>query len=169
MSLVTGAMGNAIARCHIVSEHAVGGPGVAFTFIQPDAFRSNTLRWIPQLRAGDVIRTSPVRAMGHRPRRLLPRRRSRPPIHPMGGAMMTETTPATKPTPMLDWGDQSTWTPVLHGEDYLHDPIRAGEVVLSAVGTQLDPFVDADDIADVAVAALTEPRHGGQVYDRSIR
>jgi uncharacterized protein YbjT (DUF2867 family) len=28
-----------------------------------------------------------------------------------------------------------------------------------------EPFVDADDIADVAVAALTEPGHAGQVYE----
>jgi len=38
-------------------------------------------------------------------------------------------------------------------------------VVLPAVDGQLDPFVDADDIADVAVAALTEPGHAGQVYE----
>jgi uncharacterized protein YbjT (DUF2867 family) len=37
--------------------------------------------------------------------------------------------------------------------------------------TQLDdqnvaePFVDAEDIADVAVAALTEERHAGQLYE----
>jgi uncharacterized protein YbjT (DUF2867 family) len=51
-----GDLSNAIARCHIVSEHAVRGSGVAFTFIQPNAFMSNTRRWIPQLRAGDGIR-----------------------------------------------------------------------------------------------------------------
>jgi uncharacterized protein YbjT (DUF2867 family) len=28
-----------------------------------------------------------------------------------------------------------------------------------------EPFVDADDIADVAVAALTEDRHVGQLYE----
>jgi uncharacterized protein YbjT (DUF2867 family) len=28
-----------------------------------------------------------------------------------------------------------------------------------------EAFVDADDIADVATAALTEPRHAGQVYE----
>ena len=27
-----------------------------------------------------------------------------------------------------------------------------------------EPFVDVDDIADVAVAALTEPVHAGEVY-----
>jgi uncharacterized protein YbjT (DUF2867 family) len=56
------------------------------------------------------------------------------------------------------------WFMQIFSEDYLVDPIRAGEVVLPAVD-QLDPFVDADDIADVAVAALTEPCHAGQVYE----
>jgi uncharacterized protein YbjT (DUF2867 family) len=51
-----GDLSNAIARYHIVSEHAVRESGVPFTFIQPNAFMSNTFRWIPQLREGDVIR-----------------------------------------------------------------------------------------------------------------
>ena len=38
-------------------------------------------------------------------------------------------------------------------------------MVLPADDTQLDPFVDADDIADVAVAALAEAGHAGQVYE----
>jgi uncharacterized protein YbjT (DUF2867 family) len=49
-------------------------------------------------------------------------------------------------------------------EDYLLGPILGGEVVLPA-DSQLEPFIDADDIADVAVAALTEPGHAGQVYE----
>ena len=57
------------------------------------------------------------------------------------------------------------WFMQMFSEDFLLDPIRAGEVVLPAVDGQLDPFVDADDIADVAVAALTEPGHAGQVYE----
>ena len=32
-------------------------------------------------------------------------------------------------------------------------------------GNVLEPFVDADDIADVAVAALTDARHDGQLYE----
>lgn len=51
-----GDLSNAIARYHIVSEHAVRESGVPFTFIQPNAFMSNTFRWIPQLQEGDVIR-----------------------------------------------------------------------------------------------------------------
>lgn len=33
------------------------------------------------------------------------------------------------------------------------------------IGDVREPFVDADDIADVAVAALTEDRHIGQTYE----
>jgi uncharacterized protein YbjT (DUF2867 family) len=35
----------------------------------------------------------------------------------------------------------------------------------SRAGDQLEPFVDADDIADVAVAALTDDRHIGKLYE----
>ena len=41
------------------------------------------------------------------------------------------------------------------------DAIRAGEVVVPADDSKLEAFVDVDDIADVAVAALTEPGHVG--------
>jgi uncharacterized protein YbjT (DUF2867 family) len=49
-------------------------------------------------------------------------------------------------------------------ENYLLEPILAGEVVLPS-GDVPEPFVDADDIADVAVAALTEDGHAGQLYE----
>lgn len=42
--------------------------------------------------------------------------------------------------------------------------VRAGELALPA-GDGRTPFVDADDIADVAVAALTTPRHHGRTYE----
>jgi uncharacterized protein YbjT (DUF2867 family) len=47
---------NAVARYHIVSEQAVRDSGLAWTFLQPNSFMSNTLRWIPQLRQGDLVR-----------------------------------------------------------------------------------------------------------------
>lgn len=58
-----------------------------------------------------------------------------------------------------------SWFMQIFSEDYLLDPVLAGEVALPADGGQIDPFVDVDDIADVAVAALTEPGHAGQVYE----
>jgi uncharacterized protein YbjT (DUF2867 family) len=50
-----GDLTNAVARYHILSERAVRESGLAWTFLQPNSLMSNTLRWLPQLRAGDVI------------------------------------------------------------------------------------------------------------------
>ena len=50
-----GDLTNAVARYHILSERAVRESGLAWTFVQPNSLMSNTLRWLPQLRAGDVI------------------------------------------------------------------------------------------------------------------
>ena len=51
-----GDMSNAVARYHIESEAAVRESGLAWTFLQPNSFMSNTLQWVSQLRAGDVVR-----------------------------------------------------------------------------------------------------------------
>ncbi len=42
--------------------------------------------------------------------------------------------------------------------------ILAGELVLPA-GDTVEPFIDADDIAQVAVAALTEPGHRNKLFE----
>lgn len=42
--------------------------------------------------------------------------------------------------------------------------VQAGEIALPA-GDALEPFVDANDIAEVAIAALTQAGHAGEVYD----
>jgi uncharacterized protein YbjT (DUF2867 family) len=52
----TGDMGNAVARYHILSEQAIRDSGLAWTFIQPNSFMTNALRWLPQLQAGDTVR-----------------------------------------------------------------------------------------------------------------
>jgi uncharacterized protein YbjT (DUF2867 family) len=59
---------------------------------------------------------------------------------------------------------RASWFAQNFTEGYLLDPIVAGELVLPADDVP-EPFVDVDDIADVAVAALTEDGHHGQVYD----
>jgi uncharacterized protein YbjT (DUF2867 family) len=51
-----GDLSNAVARYHILSEQAVSESGLAWTFLQPNSFMSNTLRWLPQLRERDVVR-----------------------------------------------------------------------------------------------------------------
>ena len=47
--------------------------------------------------------------------------------------------------------------------DWLED-VRSGTVALP-IGDVKEPFIDADDIAEVAVAALTDDRHIGQTYE----
>lgn len=49
-------------------------------------------------------------------------------------------------------------------EDVWRDDVLAGTVALP-VGGVLEPFVDAEDVADVAAAALVDPRHAGRVYE----
>jgi uncharacterized protein YbjT (DUF2867 family) len=51
-------------------------------------------------------------------------------------------------------------------EGYWLGPVRDGLVPLPA-GDVSEPFVDAEDVADVAAAALTEHGHAGQVYELS--
>jgi uncharacterized protein YbjT (DUF2867 family) len=50
------------------------------------------------------------------------------------------------------------------GEGFLAEMIRAGVVALP-VGDVAEPFTDADDIADVAATALTEPGHAGRIHE----
>jgi uncharacterized protein YbjT (DUF2867 family) len=59
---------------------------------------------------------------------------------------------------------RSTWFSQNFSESYFLDGLLAGELALPA-GNTPEPFVDADDIADVAVAALTEDGHVGEVYE----
>ena len=59
---------------------------------------------------------------------------------------------------------RASWFCQNFSEGAFLDMVLAGEIALPA-GEVGEPFVDADDIADVAVAALTEDGHGGQVYE----
>jgi uncharacterized protein YbjT (DUF2867 family) len=51
-----GDLSNAVARYHILSEQAVRDSGLGWTFLRPNSFMSNTMRWADQLRAGDTVR-----------------------------------------------------------------------------------------------------------------
>ena len=51
-----GDMSNAVARYHILSERAVRESRLPWTFLQPNSLMSNALRWLPQLRQGDLVR-----------------------------------------------------------------------------------------------------------------
>jgi len=56
------------------------------------------------------------------------------------------------------------WFAQNFSESFLIDPVLAGEIALP-VGDVKEPFIDADDIADAAVVALTDPGHVGQLYE----
>jgi uncharacterized protein YbjT (DUF2867 family) len=51
----SGDMTNAISAYMIRSEAAVRDSGVPWTILRPSGFMSNTLRWLPQLQAGNVV------------------------------------------------------------------------------------------------------------------
>ena len=58
-----------------------------------------------------------------------------------------------------------SWFMQNFSESYFAEPLTAdGELALPAGGVR-EPFVDAEDIADVAVAALTEDGHAGRLYE----
>jgi uncharacterized protein YbjT (DUF2867 family) len=57
-----------------------------------------------------------------------------------------------------------SWFNQNFSESYFREPLAGGELALPADGVA-EPFVDADDIADVAVAALTDDGHAGRVYE----
>ena len=57
-----------------------------------------------------------------------------------------------------------SWFAQNFSEDFLLDGVLAGDIALPA-GDTVEPFVDAEDIADVVTAALTDPRHRGARYE----
>ena len=59
---------------------------------------------------------------------------------------------------------RASWFAQNFSESFMLEGILAGELVLPA-GDIVEPFVDADDIAEVAVAALTEPAHRNKLFE----
>jgi len=55
-SLDSADVSNAVAAYHHAAEEAVKASGLEWTFLRPNSFMSNTLRWLDQIRAGDVVR-----------------------------------------------------------------------------------------------------------------
>jgi uncharacterized protein YbjT (DUF2867 family) len=59
---------------------------------------------------------------------------------------------------------RASWFNQNFSEGYLVDGVLAGEIALPA-GAVPEPFIDADDIAEVAAAALTDERHANRLYE----
>ena len=65
----------------------------------------------------------------------------------------------------LSWNIvRASWFCQNFSESFMLEGILEGELVLPA-GDTVEPFIDADDIADVAVAALTESRHRNRLFE----
>ena len=54
--VVGGRPDNPVTRMWLDSESAVRDSGVPWTVLRPSGYQSNALRWLPQLRQGDVVR-----------------------------------------------------------------------------------------------------------------
>jgi uncharacterized protein YbjT (DUF2867 family) len=59
---------------------------------------------------------------------------------------------------------RAAWFCQNFSEGHLLEPVLSGEVAFPA-GNVAEPFVDVEDIADVAVAALTGDAHAGKTYE----
>jgi uncharacterized protein YbjT (DUF2867 family) len=65
----------------------------------------------------------------------------------------------------LDWTViRASWFFQNFSEGAFTEMVLAGRITLPA-GDTPEPFVDVDDIADIAIAALSEPGHAGEVYE----
>lgn len=59
---------------------------------------------------------------------------------------------------------RASWFHQNFSESFFLESIQQGQLVLPVADVG-EPFIDADDIAEVAVAALTQPQHTGRVYE----
>ena len=59
---------------------------------------------------------------------------------------------------------RASWFCQNFSESFMLEGILAGELVLPA-GDTVEPFIDADDIADVAVAALIKPHYRNRLFE----
>lgn len=59
---------------------------------------------------------------------------------------------------------RASWFAQNFSESFFLDDLLAGTLAFPRDGVP-EPFIDADDIADVVVAALTDDRHVGQLYE----
>ena len=65
----------------------------------------------------------------------------------------------------VDWTIlRCSWFFQNFSEAHFLEPIVQGELALP-VGNIAEPFVDVEDIAEIAVQALTQPGHSGQLYE----
>lgn len=66
----------------------------------------------------------------------------------------------------LEWTVlRCSWFAQNFSEHFLLGPVRRGRLLLPADGTVAEPYLDLDDLADVAADALTSDRHVGRLLE----
>lgn len=65
----------------------------------------------------------------------------------------------------VDWSIvRASWFNQNFSESFMLEPILTGNVAMPA-GNVGEPFIDAEDVADIATAALTSDKHSGKLYE----
>lgn len=81
------------------------------------------------------------------------------------GEAQAEVSERTVQQSGVDWTVlRCSWFSQNFSESFLLDTVLEGVIALPA-GSVAEPFLDADDIADCAFAALTDDRHSGHLYE----
>ena len=149
---------------------APSGPSPA----PPGSIGRTTRRGLPRSPAW-TPRTSPTTPTSRCPARRTPSARSptRPPRPACPGLSCSRaaesrrpSAPSTRSPPRACRSTivRCSWFAQNFSETFMGDGLQDGEVALPADDTP-EPFVDAEDIADVAFAALTQDGHAGELYE----
>jgi uncharacterized protein YbjT (DUF2867 family) len=129
-------------------QAALSGASAAYIAYQPDLAVSGAV---------DTLRAFFEQALAHGVKRLVL-------LSGRGEEEAQEAERALQAT-SADWTIlRCSWFAQNFGEAFFVDLLRAGELALPASPAP-EPFIDVEDIADVAAAALTEPGHVHQLYE----
>jgi uncharacterized protein YbjT (DUF2867 family) len=60
---------------------------------------------------------------------------------------------------------RASWFCQNFSEEFLQESVRAGEFALPTAPGRTEPFIDLEDLADVAAAALANGDHAGHIYE----
>lgn len=138
--VVAGKPDNAITRMWLDAEGAVRASGLAWTILRPSGFHSNALRWLPQLRDGDVVRAPwpdvPIASIDPAD------------IAAVAAIALTEsghegTAPALSGPQSLTPGDQVATLAAVLGRPLRYEPLADDDARAAMAGDTPAPFVDA--------------------------
>ena len=138
--VVGGRPDNAITRMWLDAEAVVRDSGIPSTVLRPSSFDSNALRWLPQLRRGDVVRAPwpqvPIAAIDPAD------------IAAVAAAALTESGPEhtaitlSGPQPLTP-GDQVATLAAVLDRPLRYEPLSDAEARAELIADTPEPFIDA--------------------------